>query len=99
MNAWQLDVIKDQIDTEAWNKLNAPDPYEKKLMEASVDLKSAEITLDSCMNYIESALSLMIDTPMEAKIGSYLDEVENIWWDIKKLAEAYGKGERECERF
>ena len=95
MNAWQLDVIKDQIDTEEWNKLNAPDQYEKKLIEASVDLKSAEITMDACMNYIDSALSLLIDTPMEAKIGSYLDRIEDIWWDIKKTAEAYGRGERE----
>ena len=95
MNAWQLDVVRDQMDTEAWNKLNAPDPYEKNLKEAAVDLRSAEIMLDSCMNYIASALTSLNETPMEAKVGSYYDQIENIWWGLKQMSEKYGKGERE----
>ena len=95
MNAWQLDVIKEQMDSEEWSRQNAPDPDEKKLKEAAVGLKSAEIMLDSCMNYIDESLSILVNTPMEARIGSYMDQIEMIWYEIKKLAESYGKGERE----
>ena len=47
------------------------------------------------MNYIDESLSILVNTPMEARIGSYMDQIETIWYEIKKLAESYGKGERE----
>ena len=95
MTGWEVQEMKEAEDARVWEEINAPDKYEKVMKEAAVDLKSAEILLDSCMNYLDSAVAALSETPMETKVGSYMEEVENIWWGIKRLAEAYGKGERE----
>ena len=95
MNAWQLEAMKDQMDTKAWNELNAPDPCERQLKTCSVSLINATMILSSVESQLADAMAEVFDTPMEAKIGSYLDEVENIRYYIKSLAETYGKGVRE----
>ena len=95
MTGSEVQAMKEAEDARIWEKLNAPDKYDKILKEAAVDLKSAEILLDSCMNYLGSAIASLSETPMEAKVGSYLDDIEKIWWDIKRLAEKYERGERE----
>ena len=95
MTGLEVQAMKEAEDARIWEELNAPDKYDKILKETAIDLKSAEILLDSCMNYLGSAIASLNGTPMEAKVGSYMDEIERVWWDIKKLAEAYGKGERE----
>ena len=95
MTGLEVQAMKEAEDARIWEELNTPDPAEKPMKEAAVDLKSAEILLDSCMNYLGSAIASLNGTPMEAKVGSYLDDIEKIWWDIKRLAEKYERGERE----
>ena len=95
MTGLEVQAMKEAEDARIWEEINEPDSCEKAMKESAVDLKSAEILLDSCMNYLGSAIASLNGTPMEAKVGSYLDDIEKIWWDIKRLAEKYERGERE----
>lgn len=95
MNAWQLDAIKDQIDTKAWIDLNAPDPCERQLKTCSASLIEATQFLQIAENRLADAMTEVFDTPMEARIGSFLDDLQDMRIDLQELANKYGKGVRE----
>ena len=95
MNAWQLDLVRDQMDTEEWNRLNAPDPNEQQLKNASVSITEAVGHLQYAESRLADAMVELFDTPAEAVVGSFLDQLQDLRIDLKELANKYGKGERE----
>ena len=95
MKDWQLDVIRDQMDTEAWRKLNEPDPCEKQLKTASVSIQEATYYIGLAVTRLADAMVEVFETPMETKIGSFTDQLEDMKCDLNILAKAYGRGERE----
>lgn len=95
MNAWQLDVIKDQMDTEAWRKLNEADPCENVLIASAKDIKEATSFMDIAENRLCEAVVVLSGTPMEDKIASFLNELQDLRIDLQMLAENYAKGVRE----
>ena len=95
LSGWQVQAMKEAEDARIWEEMNAPDPCEKQLKTASVSLIEAVHLLSSVETRIADAMCELFDTPMEHKIGSYLDSLEDIGCDLKSLAEKYGRGERE----
>lgn len=95
MNNWQLDLIKDQEDTKAWDALNAPDPNEKQLKAAAVSLFEAVSFLQIAECRLADAMVELFDTPDEYKIGSFLDTLQDNRCDLQELAKKFQKGERE----
>lgn len=95
MNAWQLDLMAETERSQAWERLNAPDPCAKQLKNAAVSIKQALQTISHAENQLADAMTEVFDTPMEMKIGSYLDSLQDIRIDLKELAEKYERGERE----
>ena len=107
MNAWQLDVMKDQMDTEAWNALNAPDPNEDQLKSAGAEVGTAcklmacaevgtACKLMACAeDYIINALDrLYDDDSVQAKLGSFLEQLEDLRHDLSALGSKYERGEK-----
>lgn len=95
MNGWQLDVLKDEMDTEAWRKLNEPDPCAKQLKTAAVSILQATQFISIAETRLADAMVEVFDTPMEYKLGSFLDALQDMRCDLKSLSEKYGRGERE----
>ena len=95
LSGWQVQAMKEAEDARIWEELNAPDPCEKQLKLASVSLIQAKQYLSNAVVRLADAMAELFDTPMEAKIGSFLDSVEDIECDLQSLAEKYGRGERE----
>ena len=95
MNAWQMDAIRDQMDTKAWNQLNAPDPCERQLKTSAVSLVEATQFIRIAENRLADAMTEIFDTPMEYKIGSLLDLLQDLRIDIEGLAKKYREGVRE----
>ena len=95
MNAWQEDLYRDQLATKAWGDLNAPDPYAKQLKNAAVSITEAIMLLASAENRLADGMTEVFDTPMEMKIGSFLDQLQDMRIDLAELAKKYGRGERE----
>ena len=95
MNAWQLDAMKDQMDSEAWDKLNAPDPHEKVLKDAATDLEKAIREIEEVVDRLNDASSVLTGTPMQTKVDSFIDSVENIKYSLWAMKLHWERGERE----
>lgn len=95
MNAWQLDEMKASLDAAEWHRLNEPDPCEKQMKTASVSLIEAVRLLRSAEVRVADAMTEVFDTPMEYRLGAFLDSLEEIDCELNRLAEKYGRGERE----
>ena len=94
MNNWQLDVLREQMDTKAWDELNAPDPCEKQMKASARSLIEASQFISMAESRLADGMAEVFDTPMELKIGSLLDALQDLRCDIFLLAEKYRRGER-----
>ena len=95
MNNWQLDLMRDQADSKAWDELNAPDPCAEALKNASVGIREAEGSLGVAVDKMNDAAVFLNDTPMQAKILSLMDQIEEIGCDLRVMYGKYEKGVRE----
>ena len=95
VNAWQLDLMKDQQDGKEWEKLNAPDPCAEALKNASVGIREAEGFLGVAVDRMNDSAAFLNDTPMQAKILSLMDQIEEIGCDLRAMYGKYEKGVRE----
>lgn len=95
MNGWQIEAMIGQECAEAWERLNAPDPDAIRLAAAGKELLTGCSLIDVAEDYLVYAMDRLTDTPMEAKIGSFLDQLQDLRCDIKSLANTYAKGVRE----
>lgn len=95
MNNWQIDILKDQNDTAAWNELNAPDPAENAMKAAAKKLDESAEHLFTGGILIMSAARAVEGLPMEDRILSFIESIDNIRMDLKALAEKYKRGERD----
>lgn len=95
MNAWQLDLMAEAERSQAWEKLNAPDPCAKQLKNAAVSIKQALQTINHAENQLADAMTEVFDTPMELRLGSFLDQLQDIRIDLNDLSKKYERGERE----
>ena len=86
---WESDAAAE------WERLNEPDPYEKQLRDAALDLSLAIEPISKAEDYLMDAVADVSETPMEAKVVALLDSLEDLEYSIKALQEKYGKGERE----
>ena len=95
VNNWQLDLMRDQADSKAWDELNAPDPCAGALKNASVGLREAEGFLSIATDRMNDSAAFLNDTPMQAKILSLMDQIEEIGCDLRAMYGKYEKGVRE----
>ena len=95
MNGWQVQAMWEADAAAEWERLNAPDPCEKQMKSAAVDITEASHFVDIAEDRLGEATAELYGTPMEAVVESWLDQLENIRFELKSLAEKYGRGERE----
>ena len=95
MTGWEVQALKEAEDARIWEELNAPDPYEKQMRDAALEMKQAIDQIDKAENFLVDAIAALDETPMEDKVNSLLEALEDLNCDINMLQEKYGKGERE----
>lgn len=95
MTDWQLDLMKEQSDARAWDEQNAPDPCENALKNAAVGIREAEGHLSTAVEMVNDAAAFLNDTPMQAKVLSLMDQIEEIGCDLRAMYQKYEKGVRE----
>lgn len=95
MTGWEVQALKEAEDARIWEELNAPDPYEKQMRDAALEMRLAIEQISKAEDYLMDAVADVSETPMEAKVASLLDSLEDLEYSIKALQEKYGKGERE----
>ena len=95
MTGWEVQALKEAEDARIWEELNAPDPFEKQMLDAALDLSLAIEPIEKAENYLMDAVADVSETPMEKKVAALLEAMEDLECEIKFLQEKYRKGERE----
>lgn len=95
MTNWQLESLNDQITTAAWNRLNAPDPAAQQLKQAAESINEAIGFLGISEDRLIEAAEALKGTPMQDKVLSFVDSLENLEGFIRQTKQKYERGERE----
>ena len=94
MNAWQMEAMMGREASQAWEKLNAPDPCRDRLIASSKYMGKAVNLMDAAEDFLLQAMDALNNTPMEAKVGSFFYLLQDLRIDINSLAKQYGTGAR-----
>ena len=95
LSGWQVQAMKEAEDARIWEELNAPDPYEQQMKKSATDIQEASSFLNIATDRLMDAMAELDGTPMQAKIESFYDQLEEIRIDLRIIASSYEKGERE----
>ena len=94
MTGYEVQALKEAEDARIWEELNAPDPYEKQMTDAALDMRLAVEMISKAEDYLMDAVSAVSGTPMEDRVSSLLNDLEDLKFSIRMLAENYQKGVR-----
>ena len=78
MTGWEVQALKEAEDARIWEELNAPDPYEKQMRDAALEMRLAIEQISKAEDYLMDAVADVSETPMEAKVASLLDSLEDL---------------------
>ena len=95
MTGWQVQAMKEAEDARIWEEQNAPDKYEKVLKDAATDLEKAHTAFEIVLDHLADASSVLYETPMQAKIDSFIESLEDIKYDLWAIRLHWERGERE----
>jgi hypothetical protein len=87
--------MEENARNQAWEDLNAPDPYEKQMRKAAVHMGLATGFMEISEDRMYDAIAELADTPMGDKLQSLVEEIMNLHSEIRKLEDCYAKGCRE----
>ena len=95
MTGWHVQAMWEADAAAEWERLNAPDPFEDQMKKSAVEIHEAVKAIETALYRLVDAGYELEDTPMMAKVDSFYEELDDIQFSLKMLAEHYGKGERE----
>ena len=95
MNGWEIDALVEADRARAWEELNAPDPFEKQMKDASSHLFDSASFLSIAEDRLTDAYYALEGTPMQEKISEYIEKISDIRCEFQSLANKYERGERE----
>ena len=87
----RLDGMVEDAAAQQWEEENTI-PYEHELWDASVDLRLADKELDKVSEYVMDAIDILRNTPMQERLESALNALEDVQTDLKMLAMKYARG-------
>ena len=95
VNGWQIQAMWERNTANLWEALNAPDPYEDQMKEASKEIRLAIGNLAQAENYLLDAMNALSGSPMESVVASLITEIEERQSELRSLEMKYAKGVRE----
>lgn len=94
MTGWEVQAMKEAEDARIWEELNAPDPYEKQMHEAAREMLHAVEQISKAEDFLVEAAEKVSGEPMEDRILSLLESLEDLECCIKFQQEKYERGDR-----
>ena len=95
MTGWQVQAMWEADAGAAWEALNAPDPAERQMKEAALEIEKGLKMINDGLYALADAMISLADTPMQYKVGFYMEGIESFVSDLCILKEHYKRGERE----
>lgn len=95
MNGWQVQAMWEADAAAEWERINEPDPAESQMKEAAESLEVALDKFNAGLDMVADAMISLADTPMQYKVGSCMEGIENLVSELGTLKEHYERGERE----
>ena len=90
---WQdVDAMWEADAAAEWERLNEPDPSEKALKEAAKMLVGVVESLDKATDSVAEAVNILEGTPMEDRVASIMDDLEDICCDVRRMQSNFSKG-------
>lgn len=81
MSAWQVDEMLETESGRLWEQMNAVDPNEERYKDADIYLQNAKDIISKAVDYIIKASECVRGLPMEDKILSIANDVEELGVD------------------
>ena len=94
MDDYTLDYMVEQAAATEWERINEPDPCESQMKDAALDMRLAIEMIEKAEDYLADAVEDVRDTPMEDRVATFLNLLEDLHIDIGMLAKKYERGER-----
>ena len=94
MTGWEVQAAYEAECAAIWEELNAPDPCEKEMQSAAVDMKAAIDLMDKAEDQLCGAISELSGTPMEDVVTAFFNQLTDLRIDLRVLAEKYERGYR-----
>ena len=89
-----IDLMEENEREKVWAELNAPDPYADALKEAAKDLAGVVSTLNVVIDHLCDASSVLSGTPVQKKVDSFVETVEDIKYDIWGMKMRWEEGQQ-----
>ena len=95
MTGWEVQEMWEAEAAAEWERINAPDPAEREMEQAAVEMKKGADLIDKAENALLDAVSRLDGYPMADRVESLLNDLMDLRIDIKSLADKYERGLRE----
>ena len=95
MTGWEVQEMWEAEAAAEWERINAPDPAEREMEQAAVEMKKGADLIDKAENALLDAVSSLDGYPMSDRVESLLNDLMDLRIDIKSLADKYERGLRE----
>lgn len=95
MTGMEVQAMWEAETAALWEELNKPDPAEKYLEEAAESLKTAAQEADKAVDSVMEAAAALSGWPMQYKLDSIAEALDDLRAEISELAKTYERGERE----
>lgn len=95
MTGWEVQEMWEAEAAAEWERINAPDPAEREMEQAAVEMKKGADLIDKAENALLDAVSSLDGYPMADRVESLLNDLMDLRIDIKSLADKYERGLRE----
>ena len=89
MTGWQAQAMWEAQTAMIWEAMNAPDPNEGRYAEAEKDIEVAQRHLRKAIEWLQQAAEKVHGLPMENKVESFVDQLENFNVDLGFLQEKH----------
>ena len=89
MSGWQTQAMWEAQSAMIWEAMNAPDPNEGRYVEAEKDIDVAQRHLRKAIELLQQAAEEVHGLPMENKVESFVDQLENLNVDLGFLQEKH----------
>lgn len=92
MGDLELDSVIMRRNEQEWEAQTAPEVDGETLRQAAKSLNWAIEDLDKSADWVNDALTMLLDKPVGDRVGAMLNDMENLLSDLKAMKSNFERG-------